>query len=174
MIIPLGDGSASFEYDPMEPPAFREEGMIAENTEGRADIVSICTPSFDKDTFVKGRMRMKLTVQSNCPDTSFYVRICIKKKDYTYVLRHDITSLCYQLGDYLPNSPVELDFCFDEYAFLIKKGECLRIDISSSDDNTYVCHTNRKGEYYLQTGADKAHNVIYQDRSCLILPVERA
>jgi hypothetical protein len=67
-------------------------------------------------------MKAKLTVESNCSDTSFYARISIKKREYTYVLRHDITSLCYQLGDYRENSMARLDFCFDEHAFLIKEG----------------------------------------------------
>ena len=116
---------------------------------------------------------MQLTVSSDCADTSFYVRISLKKQQYAYVLRHDVTSLCYQLGDYKENSVAELSFCFDEYAFLIGAGECLRIDISSTDDNTYVCHTNRKGEYSLQIDARKAKNQIDLDRSRLILPVER-
>ena len=119
-------------------------------------------------------MKAVLTVESNAPDTSFYVRISIKKNDCTYVLRHDITSLCYQLGDYQENSAVELSFCFDEYAFLVKKGECLQVDISSTDDITYVSHTNRKGAYYLQDGADKAENKVYLNKSYLILPVEVA
>ena len=117
-------------------------------------------------------MKVVLAVESNVPDTSFYVRISIKKPEYTYVLRHDITSLCYQLGDYNENSIATLEFCFDEYAFLIKKGDCLQLDISSTDNNTYVCHTNKKGEYYLQTETEKAENKIHLDKSCLILPVE--
>ena len=88
------------------------------------------------------------------------------------MLRHDITSLCYQLGDYEENREAELNFCFDEHAFLIKKGESLRIDISSTDDNTYVCHTNRRGEYSLQNGTDRAVNEVCLDKSYLILPVE--
>ena len=170
--VPLGRDTLSFEYDPEDPPAFREEGAFAEDFDGRKDIVSVYTPTFDKNVFVKGQMKVKLTVASNCRDTSFYVRISIKKQAYTYVLRHDITALCYQLGDYKEGNAVALDFCFDEYAFLIKKGECLRIDISSTDNNTYVCHTNKKGEYYLQTQTQKAENKIYLDKSFLILPVE--
>jgi predicted acyl esterase len=170
--VPLGRETVSFEYDPKDPPAFREEGALAEDFDGRKDVVSLYTPPFDRDVFVKGQMKAKLTVESNCSDTSFYARISIKKREYTYVLRHDITSLCYQLGDYRENSMARLDFCFDEHAFLIKEGECLRIDVSSTDDNTYVCHTNKKGEYYLQTETERAENKIYLDRSCLILPVE--
>jgi predicted acyl esterase len=134
--------------------------------------LSVCTPAFEEDTFVKGQMKALLTVRSSAPDTSFYVRISIKKEQYTYVLRHDITSLCYQLGDYEENREAELNFCFDEHAFLIKKGESLRIDISSTDDNTYVCHTNRRGEYSLQNDTDRAVNEVCLDKSYLILPVE--
>lgn len=172
LTLPLESDMCSFEYDPTDPPSFRAEGLIAENFDGRKDVISVYTPTFVKDTFVKGQMRIKLSVESNCPDTSFYVRISIKKKEYAYVLRHDITSLCYQLNSYTAGDIAELDFCFDEYAFLIKEGECLRVDISSTDNNTYVCHTNKKGEYYLQTQVDKAENKIHLDKSRLILPVE--
>lgn len=174
LTIPLGNDTLSFEYDPKDPPAFREEGVFAEDFDGRKDIVSVYMPTFEKDVFVKGQMKVKLAVESDCPDTSFYVRISIKKHEYTYVLRHDITSLCYQLGDYKEGNIVVLDFCFDEHAFLIKEGECLRIDISSTDNNTYVCHTNKNGEYYLQTETDKAENKIHLYKSCLILPVEQS
>lgn len=172
LTIPLGTGSASFDYDPLCPPSFREEGLLAEDLQGRSDVFRVCTPAFGADTFVKGQMRVVLAVKTNVPDTSFYVRISIKKPEYTYVLRHDITSLGYQLGDDNENSVATLEFCFDEYAFLIKQGECLQLDISSTDNNTYVCHTNKKGDYALQTETDRAENKIYLDRSCLILPVE--
>lgn len=168
----LGKETVSFVYDPKNPPAFREEGAIAESFEGRGDVVSIFTEPFEKDTFVKGRMKMKLTVSSNCPDTSFYARISLAKSDFDYTLCHDITSLCYQKGDYTVGEAVEIEICFDEHAFLAKEGERLRIDISSTDNNVYVCHTNKKGDYYLQTESAVAENKVYLERSCLILPVE--
>lgn len=172
LTVPLGEGERSFTYDPLKPTPFRCEGFTAEETEGREDVISLLTPEFEADTFVKGRIKAVLTVSSSAPDTSFYVRISIKKAEYTYVLRHDITSLCYQHGDYTENSVAELSFSFDEHAFLIKKGERLRIDVASTDDNTYVCHTNKKGEYYLQDQTDVAENKLYLDGSCIILPVE--
>jgi hypothetical protein len=100
------------------------------------------------------------------------VRVSHHGEGGDYVLRHDITSLCYQLGDYTENSEVTLDFSFDEYAFLLKKGEALRIDISATDNNTYVCHTNRRGEYYQQCGADIATSTVYLDRCELVIPIE--
>ncbi len=171
--IPLGEGTASFIYDPLDPPAFRSEGIFQNEIGTNEGVLSLYTPPFEKDVFVKGQMKARLTVSSSCPDTSFYVNISIKKPEGDYTLRHDITSLCYQLGDYTENDVVTLDFCFDEHAFLIKKGESLRIDISSTDNNTYASHTNKKGPYYLQTDTAVAVNTVYLESSSLILPAEK-
>lgn len=172
-LVVLGDGTQTICYDPQDPPAFCEEGICDTEQPDRADVISVCTKPFDEDRFIKGRMRARLTVSSNCADSSFYIRISLKNAQHTYVLRHDITSLCYQLGDYQTNSVVQLEFTFDEYAFLLKKGECLRLDISATDNNTYVSHTNQKGAYAKQTSSVVAHNRVYLDRSVLILPIER-
>ena len=113
-----------------------------------------------------------MTVSSNCEDSSFYIRISIKNSEYAYVLRHDITSLNFQLGKYIKNDMVELNFCFDEYAFLLRKGERLQIDIAATDNNTYVPHTNKHGEYYLQTDTELATNTVFLGQSFLYLPIE--
>lgn len=170
--IPLGTDTVSFHYDPLDPPSFCAEGIFQNEIKERPDVISLCTPPLERDIFVKGQMKAVLTVSSSCPDSSFYMNISIRKPQGDYTLRHDITSLCYQLGDYTKDTVVALNFCFDEYAFLLKKGESLRIDISSTDNNAYVCHTNKKGAYYLQTETDTAINKIYLDRSKLILPIE--
>ncbi len=173
LALTLGEDAVSFSSDPLAPPSFREEGVFQENFNTRSDVISLYTAPFDRDAFIKGRMKAVLTVSSSCPDSSFYINISIKKPQGDYVLRHDITSLCYQLGDYTPHSVVALNFCFDEHAFLLKKGECLRIDIASTDNNTYVSHTNKKGPYYSQTEADIAINKVYLKQSQLILPIEK-
>lgn len=170
--LPLGSDEVSICYDPMDPPSFAEEGTFIDPFEGRTDVISLCTSPFEKDVFIKGQIKAILSVTSNCYDTSFYISISIKKPQGDYVLRHDITSLCYQLGEYKPGSKVDLHFCFDEYAFLLKKGECLRIDIAPTDNNTYVCHTNQKGPYCLQTEVAIALNKVDLSRSVIMLPVE--
>ena len=170
--LSLGDGISSFEYDPLKPTAFTGEGLFANDDNASGAVITLHTKPFDKDVFVRGRMKAVLAVESDCPDTSFFVRISIKNEKYTYVLRHDITSMCYQLGDYTPGSVVILEFNFDDYAFLLKKGEVLQIDIAGTDNNTYVSHTNKKGPYYLQTDTAVANNKVYLDKSRLILPIE--
>ena len=172
LCIGLGNGEATFVSDPADPPSYPAEGRFLEDNSGRNDVVTVLTDPFESDVFVKGRMRARLAVSSTAEDTSFYVNISIRKPEGDYYLRHDVTSICYAQGDYTPKSEIELDFCFDEYAFLIKKGERLRIDIAPTDDNTYVRHTNKKGAYHLQTEIERAENTVYLSRSVLLLPVE--
>ena len=172
LTIPLGDTARTFIFNPLNPPSFNEEGTFLSGVDGRDDVITVYTEPLQKDLFIKGQIKAKLTVCSNRPDTSFYMCISIKKPQGDYVLRHDITSLCYQLGDYEPNREVELDFCFDQHAFLLKAGEVLRIDISSTDNNTYVTHTNQKGPYSLQNNTEIAQNTVNLIRSAIILPVE--
>jgi predicted acyl esterase len=170
--VSLGSGTRSFVYDPLDPPSFDAEGSQRESGNGRPDVITVYTSPFERDVFVKGRMRLKLTVSSDAPDTTFYVNVSIRKPNCEYLIRHDITSLCYQLGDYKENSVAELDFCFDEHAFLLKKGDSLRFDITSTDSGVYVPHTNQKGAYHIQACAQTATNKVFLDTSCAFLPIE--
>lgn len=179
MEIKLGEREVSYVYNPFDAPVFkgglsRAFGgtVFQEEPHSRPDIISVYSEPFEKDIFIKGKMSAKLKVKSDCEDTCFYVRISITKEKGDYALRDDITSLCYQLGDYTPNQEVELEFRFDEHAFLIKKGEKLRIDIASADNEHYVRHTNNKGLYSEQTTAKIANNTVLLQESFLTLPVD--
>lgn len=178
MSIKLGEQEISYVYNPFDAPKFKGGlsgtfggAVFQDKPNSRHDIISVYTNPFEEDVFVKGKMAATLSVKSDCEDTCFYMRISIEKEQGDYGLRDDITSLCYQLGDYKPNSVVELAFDFDEHAFLIKKGERLRVDIASADNAHYVRHTNQKGLYSAQTTAKIAHNTVYLQKSFLCLPV---
>ena len=180
MQLTLGKEAVTYLYNPYDAPGFQGGlscnfgGTVFQNPpNSRSDILSIYTEPFAKDTFVKGKMSASLRVASDCEDTGFYVRISLEKEQGDYGLRDDITSLVYQLGDYTPGSQVDLKFTFDEHAFLIQKGERLRIDIASADDEHYVNHTNQKGLYSEQTMAKVARNTVYLQESKLMLPVEQ-
>ena len=176
--LPLGNETITYTYNPFDPPRFK--GGLSCNFGGsvfqdkpnlRHDIISVYTSPFEKDAFVKGKMSAKLRISSDCEDTCFYVRVSIEKERGDFGLRDDITSLCYQLGDYVPNTLVDLTFNFDEPAFLIKKGERLRVDIASANAEHYVRHTNQKGLYSEQTTAKIAQNTVYLQDSTLVLPI---
>ncbi len=177
MKIPLGKDKVTYTYNPYDAPEF--PGGLSTNFGGvtfqdkpnsRYDIITLYTEPFNEDTMVRGKMKAKLKVSSDAPDTCFYIRLSLKKEEGDYGLRDDITTLCYQLGDYKENSEVTLDFTFDEHAFLIKKGESIRVDISSADNNNYVRHTNNKGLFSEQKDAKVARNTVYLDESYIMIP----
>ncbi len=178
LLLTLGNEAVTYTYNPFDPPRFKSGlscnfggGVFQDKPNLRHDIISVYTAPFENDTVVKGKMSAKLHVSSDCEDTCFYVRISIEKERGDFGLRDDITSLCYQLGDYIPNTAVDLNFNFDEHAFLIKKGERLRVDIASASADHYVRHTNQKGLYSQQSTAKIAHNTVYLQDSVLTLPV---
>ena len=174
----LGEGSVSYKYNPYAPASFK--GGLSTNFGGNAwqdkpnsryDIISLYTPEFERDTFVKGKMSAKLKVSSDCEDTCFYVRISLCKVEGDYGLRDDINQISNFDNAYTPKKEIEMTFSFDEHAFVVKKGEKLRIDISSSAFPHYVPHTNKKGLFSEQTEAAIANNSIILDDSYIEIPI---
>ena len=64
-----------------------------------------------------------------------------------------------------------MEFSFDEHAFVVKKGERIRVDISSSAFPHYVPHTNQKGLFSEMTTAKTATNTVVLQESYIELPV---
>ena len=118
-------------------------------------------------------MKAKLTVKSDCEDTCFYLRLSLEKKEGYYGLRDDINQISNFDKNYKPNGEIEMDFSFDEHAFTVKKGERLRIDVSSSAFPSYVRHTNNKGLYSVQTTAKIAKNTVVLSKSTLTVFCEQ-
>ena len=176
--IALGEGERTYKYNPYAPASF--PGGLSANFGGNAwqdapnsryDIVSVYTPAFERDTFVKGKMRARLKVRSDCEDTCFYLRLSLCKEEGDYGLRDDINQISNFDAAYRPNTDLEMTFSFDEHAFLIRKGERLRIDISSSAWPHYIPHTNRSGLFSEQTTARVATNTVDLEQSYLELPI---
>ncbi len=175
----LGEGEKTYTYNPYAPAKFK--GGLSANFGGNAwqykpkaqpDVISFFTPEFEEDTFVKGKMTAKLRVRSDCEDTCFYVRLSLVKEEGDYGLRDDINQISNFAPDYVPGEEIEMDFTFDEHAFVVKKGEKLRIDVSSSAFPLYVRHTNNRGPFALQTTAKIAHNTVICDKSSITIFVE--
>ena len=116
-------------------------------------------------------MKAKLKVKSNCEDTCFYIRISLCKTEGDYGLRDDINQISNFDCNYVPNNEIVMDFSFDEHAFVIHKGEKLRIDISSSAYPYYVRHTNNKGLFSEQITAKIADNTVILDKSYIEIPI---
>ena len=176
--IGLGKGEFSYQYNPNNPATFK--GGLSANFGGSAwqdkpnvrdDIITLYTPEFTRDTFVKGKIKAKLNVKSDCKDTCFYMRLSLCKAEGDYGLRDDINQISNFCTDYIPDTEIAMDFSFDEHAFVIKTGEKLRIDISSSAFPYYVRHTNYKGLFSEQTATKIAHNTVMLEESYLQIPL---
>jgi len=176
----LGEGEVSYRYDPADPASFK--GGLSTNFGGnawqdppnlRSDIITLYTEAFREDTFVKGQMKARLKVKSDCEDTCFYMRLSLCKEQGDYGLRDDINQISNFCADYVPSSEIDMDFSFDEHAFVIRKGEKIRIDISSSAFPHYVRHTNNKGLFSMQTDTKIALNTVILGDSYLEIPVSK-
>ena len=176
--IKLGNGEISYRYNPFAPASFK--GGLSANFGGTAwqappssryDIITLYTPEFTEDTLVKGRMQATLKVASDCEDTCFYVRLSLSRSEGDYGLRDDINQISNFKTDYKPKETLEMRFSFDEHAFVVHKGEKIRIDISSSAFPHYVPHTNQKGLFSEQKTAKVAKNTVYLDGSYIELPI---
>ena len=176
--IGLGNSVVSYQYNPDDPATFK--GGLSANFGGTAwqdtpnlrdDIITVYTPEFREDTFVKGKINAKLNVKTDCEDTCFYMRISLCKAEGDYGIRDDINQISNFDSSYIPNTEIEMNFLFDEHAFVIKKGEKLRIDISSSAFPHYVRHTNNKGLFSEQTTAKIANNTVNLASSHIEIPI---
>ena len=174
----LGKGNISYKYNPYAPASFK--GGLSTNFGGNAwqdkpnsryDIISLYTPVFEKDTFVKGSITARLKVSTDAYDTCFYMRLSLCKAEGDYGLRDDINQISNLTADYKPGDTVEMDFSFDEHAFVIKKGEKIRVDISSSAFPHYVPHTNKKGLFSEQREAVVAQNTVCLNGSFIEIPI---
>lgn len=177
--LSLGSGEHTYRYNPYAPACFKEGLSCNFGGTGygappnsRYDIISIYTEPFEEDTVVKGKMNARIKVKSDCPDTCFYMRVYLATEAGDYGLRDDITKISNFNKEYREGDTLEITFSFDEHAFLIKKGERIRVDISSSAFPQYVPHTNTRGLFSEQTVARVAQNTVILTDAALILPVE--
>ncbi len=174
--VPIGKGwgERTYRYNPYAPPTFR--GALTQGFGGtahqdppnfRSDILNYYTDEFTEDIFVKGKMSAKVRVKSDCEDTCFYMRISLHTPTGDYGLRDDITKISNFDPDYVPGTPIDITFDFDDVATLVRKGWRIRVDISSADFPHFVRHTNLKGPYALQTGCKVANNTVDFDNFVL-------
>lgn len=68
---------------------------------------------------------------------------------------------------------MDIDFAFDEHAFIIKNGEKLRIDVASAAFPLYVRHTNTKGLFSERTMTNIANNTVICSESYIVIPEKK-
>ena len=172
--------AVEFAYDPKNPPSFPGSGcliiggMYAQPKPGfRKDVLSFVSEPFSGRYIVRGKMKLDLTVTSDCDDTSFYVRTSICKRDGKwYTLRDDIKSISWDTSNYEPGTEAKISYALSDHAFAIEEGDRLRVDVAGANVTTFIPHTNFKGPFVEQTQSRIAHNAVLAEKCVFTIPVE--
>ena len=137
------------------------------------DVLSFVSGPFVRSYRVRGRMKAKLAVASDCDDTAFFIRVSVRKQDGEwYTLRDDIKSISWDHADYVPGSEVEIAYTLSDHAFTIEKGDCLRVDVAGANGDAFIPHTNFKGPFVEQAKSRTARNTVFPARCTLTLPTD--
>lgn len=109
----------------------------------RDDVISFLSDKFEEDFMLNNDCWVYLDVQTTAKDTAFTAKLgVVQKNGDAYSLRSSITSVLAQHNPYVPNTKVTLKIRLTKLYILIKEGERLRLDISSSDYPAFCIHPN--------------------------------
>ncbi len=179
----LGEKNRAYTYDPKRPlPNFPGSGGLCfggmqaqPEPDFRDDVVSFVLPPVTERLDVRGRMTAELTVESDCEDTCFYIRVSVDKGDGTwYLLRDDITSLSTAVRDgrlVKSGKQATITYRFPDHAFRLEPGDRLRVDVSSACSQ-FAPHSNVVGDQFTIREPKVAHNQVIASKSRLILSVK--
>lgn len=171
--------SLSFTYDP-EHPVMSVGGETLFNSSARRgsmpqpaigyrnDILFFLSEPLEHPLTIAGPIKAKLYVSSDCDDTCITYKISEVQPDgTTYNIRSGITTMAYRNNRYgmrqlyFPREIVRLDIETLPVTWVVKPGNRLRVDITSSDFPEYSIHSNYAGVWSEQSRTRKARQEVY-------------
>jgi putative CocE/NonD family hydrolase len=191
--------SLTFSYDPSNPSPTvggcnlrndLEQGPYDQKTlvEGRSDILVFTTPVFNKPVVLKGRVKVRLKVGSDRPDTDFDIRLTDVYPDGRSMLVNDaVFRMRFRNGFSLSNVAMMskggiydcvIDLPNTSLTFLA--GHRIRIDVSSSNYPKYNRNMNNGNNMYPGNSTDSllnpvvANNTVYLNAnrlSSVVMPL---
>ena len=170
---PATKAEKNFKYDPNKPLGYFKHHNIfkAEDIGTNDAVLSFTSEPFSNDMHFFGKIRWNMKVKTNCDDTSFFMRVYFVEDGISYNLTETITSLSYIKQNYIAGDECLISIDTTPIAFTIKKGNQIRIDISSHSD-IYVPHPNVKGHWAKVTETKIATNTVICDEDAYIeIPV---
>lgn len=128
----------------------------------RADVVSFVSRPLSEKLTIGGKLKVHLSVISDCEDTAFSAKIMEMRADGTSVnIRSSITTIAADCPKrYQPGEITEVCVDMWDIAWEVKTGSRIRIDISSSDFPQYAIHSNYPGIWSEQRQTKTAHQQI--------------
>lgn len=185
------DNLRSFVYNPETPvishgaeALFRTQedvgSLLQPKPDNRKDIISFVSKPLTEAMEIEGKIRVHLFVSSDAEDTAFSAKLMeVFENGDTVNIRGSITTLAYRNGlkhrkAYTPGEIVDIDIEMWDVAWKLRKGSCIRLDISSSDFPQYCVHSNYPGIWSMQSETKKAKQTVYMGKSYpseVILPI---
>ncbi len=136
----------------------------AEKVNSIDGICSFVSEPFSADESFFGNIEWHMTVSSDCEESDFFIRIFLEENGEAYNLTETITSINHIKKDYKPFEKLTIDLKTPPIGFTIKKGNKIRVDISS-DGGIFVPNANVRGHFAEITETKVAHNTVFFDNS---------
>lgn len=181
-----------FEYDPQDPVmsvggetvfnSRKRSGSRLQPEAGyRDDVIAFLSEPLSTPLTIAGAIKAEMCVSSDCDDTCITYKVSEVFPDGSaYNIRSGITTLAYRndrFGSrrlYIPGDIVSLEIETLPVTWQIKKGNRLRVDITSSNFPEYSIHSNYAGVWSEQNKTRKAVQTIYAGKdhpAKIIIPV---
>ena len=168
------EGHLCYQYDPLDPVVshgseallknMMKNGSLLQPEPGyRQDVLSFVSEPLNQDLWIMGKIKVKLFVSTDCPDTAFTAKLMeVRSDNKSYNIRSSITTIGKDInGTYEPGTVKQVTIDMWDIAYEVKKGSRLRVDISSSDFPQYNIHSNFAGIWSLQGQTQKAQQKVY-------------
>ena len=144
------------------------------------DVIAFTTDSLNEPVWVTGRIKARLYVSSDCPDTDFTVKICDVYPDGRSMLITDgILRMRNRNGfdhwEFMEAGKVyEIEVDLWSTAYIWNKGHKIRVEVSSSNAPRFLANPNTRAPIASDGETKIAHNTLYFGNaypSCILLPV---
>ena len=171
---PRVKGELDYKYDPDKPlNHYRHHNIFKAPLKGATDgVLSFESEPFEEEVNIYGKITWNMKVKSDCDDTAFFMRVYFVENGAAYNLTQTITTLSHIKDDYVAGEECFINISTPPIGFTIKKGNSIRVDISSHSD-LYVPHSNTVGHWAKVTEAKVATNtIICDDDSKIQLPIK--
>lgn len=183
--VPSADGFDKYDYDPMNPcpsstgDPTRWMTQDQRPNEKREDVLVYTTAPFSEDTELTGQIEAVIYASSSAVDTDFVAKVSAVMEDGTArPLGMKLVRARYRCGKkpvpLTPGEVFEYHIEAANTAILLKKGEAIRLDITSSLFPDADRNMNTGGRVGYEDKGVVAHQTIYhgsQYPSRLILPI---
>lgn len=186
----IGLDTSSFFYDPEDPsPTIGGKTLNddllqgpydqSEEVESRSDVLLFSTPVLEEPLEIQGKVRAKLFVSSDRPDTDFTLRLTDVYPDgRSILLGESILRMRFREGftqddeSFLtPNEVYTIALEFDDLAHTFLPDHRLRLIVSSSNYPRYNRNMNTGGEMYPNGNIDTLVNPLLAENILYFNPV---